>query len=127
MARKTTTGKKTGKNKQSSEKPTVDSIIADCTVEVRRGLDGKTVLTEAREHWIRIYTKSIGEALGKGINWEGTTRARVLKTAYKLGTVSVALTGSGSIPLWVAEAAAVAVKKDPGCPVIGSGSFCASV
>jgi hypothetical protein len=104
--------------------PTVASILKECQAKVKSGLGKKRLSKKAREFWTDEYTKSIAKQLGTpGSNWL-VDRKRVLPVAKKLGKVAAALATGQIVLLWAAEAAAAAVKKDPGCPGAGAGGYC---
>jgi hypothetical protein len=115
MAKKKTTKKK-------AEPATVESIMKECEKEVRKGLGSKKLSAGALQYWTTVYAESIDKQLKKGGNWE-SDKTRVLPVARKLGKVAAALTSKGMVLKWAAEAAAVAVMADPGCPV-GGGGYC---
>jgi hypothetical protein len=111
--------------KKKTEPPSVESIMKECEKEVRKGLRKKKVSKAALDYWTDIYTASIDRQLkAKGDTWS-KDRVRVLPVARKLGKVAAALTSKGMVLKWAAEAAAVAVRSDPGCPVDpGTGGYC---
>ena len=106
-------------------KPTVESVLAECTRAVKKGLGRKKAGYDAAQYWITRSTPKIRKQLKQGVNWE-LAKKRVLPTATKMGKVAAVLAGDRNvIPLWAAEAAAVAVKNDPKCPDGGGrGGFC---
>jgi hypothetical protein len=104
--------------------PTVESILAECTTEVKRGLGKKRVSAAAREYWVTESRRSIADRLEMGGNWL-VDRRRALPVARKMGKVAAALATGNLVLLWAAEAAAEAVQSDPGCPgPPGSGGYC---
>lgn len=110
--------------KKKKPNPTVASVLEECRVKVKSGLGRKRLSRKAREFWTDEYTKSIATQLATpGSNWL-VDRKRVLPVAKKLGKVAAALATGQIVLLWAAEAAANAVKKDPGCPGAGSGGYC---
>src|SRR5829696_7113986 len=113
--------KKPGKK---SAPPTVESIMAECEKQVRSGLRGKRLSRQAREFWEDGYRASITKQLAApGSNWL-VDRQRVLPVAKKLGKVAAALATGKIVLLWAADAAATAVRADPGCPGgAGSGGY----
>lgn len=104
---------------------TVESVLAECTKAVKSGLGKKTAGAEARKFWINRSRPNIKRQLDAGVDWN-LAKKRVLPTAKKMGKVAAVLAGERKVvPLWAAEAAAVAVKNDPKCPGgPGSGGFC---
>ena len=103
-------------SKTPPAKPTVESIMKECELEVKRGLGAKSLGKEARYFWVTTYTNSITERLQqKDADWT-KDRIRILPVSRKLGKVAAALTSGKVVPLWAAEAAAVAIKADPKCP-----------
>jgi hypothetical protein len=109
--------------KKTKTPPTVDSILEECTVQVRRGLGKKRVSKQARAYWIDNGRRSIKAALDGGADWN-KDRKNVLPTARKLGKVAAVLANGGIVLKWAAEAAAEAVQNDPRCPGVGSGGYC---
>ena len=107
------------------KKPTVESVLEECTRAVKTGLGQKKAGSAAANFWITRATPKIKFQLDSGVNWNHAKK-RVLPTAKKMGKVAAVLAGDRKvIPLWAAEAAAVAVKNDPKCPGgPGSGGFC---
>jgi hypothetical protein len=104
--------------------PTVESIMAECEKEIRRGLGKKRVGKDARTFWDTKYRASITTQLSTpGSNWL-RDRKRVLPVSRKLGKIAAVLAHGNVIPLWAAEAASVAVKSDPKCPGVGAGGYC---
>lgn len=117
---KTTTTKPTA----SEKKDLVKRILDECTAAILAGVGTKTVGAKARSHWLKGGLKNIKIQVAAKVDWD-KARKRVLPTAKKMGRVAAALTGDlRIIPLWAAEAAAVAVKRDPKCPGSGRGGFC---
>ena len=104
---------------------TVESVLAECTKAIKSGLGTKTAGADARKFWLARFTPNIKTQLGLGVDWN-QAKKRVLPTAKKMGKVAAVLAGERKvIPLWAAEAAAVAVRNDPKCPgQPGSGGFC---
>ena len=125
MAKKTTAKKKPATKKKKRAGPaTVESIIAECKVQVDKGLGTKRLSPEARAYWQDIYNKSVAKQLAKGDTWEAD-KVRVLPVAKKLGKVAAVLANGQIVLLWAAEAAAEAVRKDPTCPTPGgAGGYC---
>ena len=113
------------KKKTKKAKPaTVASIIKECRAQVMKGLGKKRLSLAALKYWRDGYKVRVGEKLLKSPGeWE-KDRRRVLPVAKKLGKVAAALSTGNIVLLWAAEAAAIAVKSDPGCPAIGSGGYC---
>src|SRR4029453_183988 len=112
------------KKKKKKDPPTVDSILKECEKKVKSGLGKKRMTKAARDFWETEYRKSIATQLGTpGADWL-KDRKRVLPVAKKLGKVAAALSSKKTVLLWAAEAASVAVKRDPGCPGAGSGGYC---
>jgi hypothetical protein len=104
--------------------PTVDSILEECAKKVKSGLGKKRMSRAAHDFWEAEYRVSIATQLGTpGADWL-KDRKRVLPVAKKLGKVAAALSTKKIVLLWAAEAASVAVKRDPGCPGAGSGGYC---
>lgn len=100
------------------------SLIRECTEDVLRGLGDKRPTKEARQYWVRMYSRSFRTALANGNDWE-LARKRVRRTAEKLGRVAASLSSGNLVLVWAAESAAIAVKADPGCPgTVGAGGFC---
>jgi len=112
------------KKKPAPPPPTVESIMSECEKQVRSGLGKKRLSRQAREFWEDEYRKSIGAQLARpGSDWL-VDRKRVLPVAKKLGKVAAALATGKIVLLWAADAAATAVKSDPGCPGAGAGGYC---
>jgi hypothetical protein len=109
--------------KSPAKPPTVESILKECEAKMKQGLGKKRLSADARAFWTATYTKSIKEQLNAGGNWNHD-RKRVLPVAKKLGKVANALSTGNIVLKWAAEAAAVAVKSDPGCPSLGAGGWC---
>ena len=107
------------------KKPTVDSVLEECTKAVKKGLGQKKAGSAAANFWIARSRPKIKSQLDSGVNWN-RAKKRALPTAKKMGKVAAVLAGDRKvIPLWAAEAAAAAVKNDPKCPGgPGSGGFC---
>lgn len=105
--------------------PTVDSILAECTKEVVKGLGRKRASKAAREYWTNESRASIHQKLKDGGIWV-KDKKRVLPIARKMGKVAAALATGNLVLLWAAEAAAEAVQNDPGCPIggPGQGGYC---
>ncbi len=104
---------------------TVEQILEECTTAVIKGLGRKRAGRKAAEFWISRARPNIEAQVKMGTNWN-LAKKRVLPTAVKMGRVAAVLTGDFKVvPVWAAEAAAVAVKRDPKCPGgSGSGGFC---
>lgn len=113
---------KTPASKKTTAPPTVDSILKECTKEVKKGLGKKRASAKARKYWVDNSRVSIAAALAAGGVWD-KDKKNVLPTANKMGRVAAALSNGNIVLLWAAEAAAVAVQSDPRCPV-GSGGYC---
>ena len=112
------------KKNKAPTPPTVESILKECTKEVRKGLGGKRASKKAKEYWIDNSRKSIAAQLAKGGDWL-VDRKRALPVAKKMGKVAAALATGKIVLLWAAEAAAEAVQADPGCPGgAGAGGYC---
>lgn len=107
------------------KKPTVKSVLAECKKAVKKGLGKKRAGNDAEKFWTKGGRKSIARQLKNGVDWH-QAKKRVLPTATKMGRVAAVLTGRLNIvPLWAAEAASAAVKRDPKCPPsVGQGGFC---
>lgn len=104
--------------------PTVESILAECIKEVKKGLGVKRPSADARRYWIDNTRASIAVQLGKGGDWDADKK-NVLPTAKKMGKAAAALATGKIVLLWAAEAAAEAVQKDPRCPGgPGGGGYC---
>lgn len=115
---------KSKKKKKEKDPPTVDSILKECEKKVKSGLGKKRMSRDARDFWETEYRVSIATQLGTpGADWL-KDRKRVLPVAKKLGKVAAALATGKIVLKWAAEAASVAVKRDPGCPGAGSGGYC---
>ena len=108
----------------SKKQKLVRRILRECSERVRAGVGTKSVGQKARKYWTVRGLRSIRKQVNSNVDWE-QAKKRVLPTAKKMGKVAAALTGDtlNVIPLWAAEAAAVAVKNDPKCPA-GAGGFC---
>ena len=107
-----------------TKKVNAASLIRECMEDVRRGLGDKRPTKEARQYWLRIYSRSFRAALANGSDWE-ISRKRVRRIAEKLGRVAASLSSGNLVLVWAAESAAIAVKADPGCPgSVGAGGFC---
>ena len=103
----------------------LESILRDCDKAVRKGLGDKRPSEAALSWWSNAYRRSFTAQLNAGGDWD-SARPRVLAVAEKLGKVAAALSNGPIVLTWAAEAAAIAVKADPGCPsTVGAGSFCA--
>jgi hypothetical protein len=112
------------KRKKTPVPPTVDSILAECIKEVKKGLGKKRPSPEARKYWIDNCTVSIANQLSKGGDWN-SDKKNVLPTAKKMGKVAAALATGKIVLFWAAVAAAEAVQQDPRCPGgPGSGAYC---
>ncbi len=113
------------KKKKDTDPPTVESVLEECRKKVKSGLGKSRMSRGAREFWEKKYRDSIGKQLGTpGADWL-RDRKRVLPIAKKLGKVAAALSTGKIVLLWAAEAAAVAVKRDPRCPLPpGAGGYC---
>lgn len=107
---------------KTAPRATVKSIMKECRKEISKGLGQKRLSKEAYKFWFRTYRKAITKQLKRGGNWP-VDRRRVLPVSRKLGKVAAALATGNIVLRWAAEAAAVAVKSDPGCPV-GAGGYC---
>jgi hypothetical protein len=103
--------------------PTVESILKECTKEVKKGLGAKRASAKARKYWIDKSRISIARQLANGADWN-QDKKNVLPTARKMGKVAAALATGKIVLLWAAEAAAEAVQSDPRCPGAGAGGFC---
>ena len=116
---------KSAKKRTAREKKElVQRILKECTAAILEGLGTKLVGASARKHWLKGGLKNIKIQVGQEVDWDAA-RKRVLPTAKKMGRVAAVLTGElRIIPLWAAEAAAVAVKRDPKCPGVAQGGFC---
>lgn len=113
------------KKKKPAPVPTVESILAECEKQVKSGLGKKRLSKKAREFWTDQYTKSIYKQLASPTSNWASDRKHVLPVAKKLGKVAAALATGKIVLLWAAEAASVAVKSDPGCPIsVGAGGYC---
>ncbi len=113
--------KKTRKKKKPA--PTVDSILAECITEVRKGLGTKRASAKARKYWVDKSRVSITNQLTMGGDWNADKK-NVLPTAKKMGKVAAALASGKIVLLWAAEAAGEAVRADPRCPGQGGGGYC---
>jgi hypothetical protein len=112
------------KARKKKPAPTVESILAECIKEVKKGLGPKRPTAEARAFWVDASKISIAKALANGGDWN-VDRKNVLPTAKKMGKVAAALASGKIVLLWAAEAAAEAVQNDPRCPGgPGSGAYC---
>lgn len=112
------------KAKKLKPAPTVESILKECTKEVKKGLGPKRPSAESRKFWTDAARKSIAAALAAGGDWD-TDKKNVLPTARKMGKVAAALASGKIVLLWAAEAAAEAVQSDPRCPGgPGAGAYC---
>jgi hypothetical protein len=110
--------------KKAYEKPTVESIMAECAKEVRKGLGRKKLKEDAREFWTTTYEASIAKRLeDPAANWR-IDRRRVLPVSKKLGKVAAALATGNVVEKWAVEAASAAVQSDPKCPSVGAGGYC---
>lgn len=110
--------------KKAKEVPTVESILEECTKEVRKGLGKKRATQAAKDFWIDNSRISIAAQLAKGGDWN-KDKKRALPVARKMGKVAAVLAGKGMVLLWAAEAAAEAAQSDPSCPGgAGSGGYC---
>lgn len=108
------------------ENPKFEDVLDECIDAVQEGLGRKRAGAAAKSYWIKKATPNIKKQLTK-LKWE-QAKKRVLPTATKMGGVAAVLTGElAVVPLWAAEAAAVAVRNDPKCPRSpgkGRGGFC---
>ena len=107
------------------KKPTVTAVIRECTRAVKKGLGKNRAGKDAAKFWTTRARKNIARQLKNGVDWN-QAKKRALPTAVKMGRVAAVLTGRLQIvPLWAAEAASAAVKRDPKCPPsVGQGGFC---
>ena len=108
------------KKQKAKPVPTVDSILAECTKEVVKGMGRKRASKAARDYWTTESRASIHQKLKDGGIWL-KDKKRVLPVARKMGKVAAALATGNLVLLWAAEAAAEAVQNDPGCPISGPG------
>ena len=108
---------------KTKKPPTVESILKECTKEVKKGLGVKRASAKARKYWLDNSRASITAAIAAGGVWD-TDKKNVLPTARKMGKVAAALSTGNIVLLWAAEAAAVAVQSDPRCPGVGQGAYC---
>jgi hypothetical protein len=112
------------KKQKAKPVPTVESILKECTKEVKKGLGAKRPSADARKYWIDESRVSIAKQLANGGDWN-RDKKNVLPTARKMGKVAAALATGKIVLKWAAEAAAEAVQKDPRCPGgPGSGGYC---
>jgi hypothetical protein len=104
------------------QKPTVKSVMDECRKEMRRGLGKKRLSKAASDYWETNHEAAIAKFLPTA-DWL-KDRKKTLPVARKLGAVAAALATGNIVLLWAAEAAHAAVKKDPGCPLVGAGGYC---
>jgi hypothetical protein len=109
--------------KKPDKPPTVESIMDECRAAMRKGLGKKRLSKAASDYWETNHEAAIKKHLGGGADWL-KDRAKVVPIARKLGKVAAALTDKGMVLKWAAEAAHEAVKRDPGCPLVGGGGYC---
>lgn len=115
---------KKAKPRKKKPIPTVNSILAECIKEVKKGLGAKRPSADARKYWIDNSKVSIAATLARGRDWN-VDKKNVLPTARKMGKVAAALATGKIVLKWAAEAAAVAVQADPRCPADpGGGAYC---
>jgi len=100
----------------------VESILAECTKAVERGVGRKRVSAAARKYWTDKGYASISKQFAKGDTWDNDKK-RVLHIAKKMGKVSAVLSDGQIVMLWAAQAAGKAIKNDPKCPA-GRGGYC---
>jgi hypothetical protein len=110
------------KNKKSSP-PTVKSILKELDEAMHKGLGKKGLSGGAKAYWTDLYTQSVTARLENDGDWEAEKK-RVLKAAKKLGAVARVLTDGKNVSKAVAELAADAISKYPGCPGLGEGGWC---
>lgn len=111
------------KKHKKTTPPTVKSILKELDEAMHKGLGKKGLSGGAKTYWTDLYTQSVTDRLAKGGDWEAEKK-RVLKAAKKLGAVARVLTDGKNVSKAIAELAADAVSKYPGCPGAGEGGWC---
>jgi hypothetical protein len=115
---------KTTKKKKAASKPkkaTATSILAECKAAVEKGLGKKRLSAAAEKNWRTSYKRMISKEIKRRPGEWPNDRRNVLRVAKKLGKVAAALSDGKIVLMWAAEAAAIAVRADVGCPVSGGG------
>jgi hypothetical protein len=112
---------------KTTKKPkpaTANSVLNECQAAFEKGLGHKAHLTEAATaKWRKIYRVMIKRALAERPGQWDKDKKNVLRVAKKLGKVAAALSEGPIVLMWAMEAASIAVRADPGCPV-AQGRYC---